>query len=489
MKILFINTNQFKEPWPVVPIGLLKVATYVKWKGYQVEVLDLCFSKKFKNDIKAKIDSFKPDIVAASIRNIDNSAGFHTLFLLSHTKKIIDAIKNSFTGPIIVGGPAVSINTEEILEYLDLKYAVRGDGEEAFHTFLKDVAKHEGVTFRGEDGTKSHEPMRVKNMDKLPFVDFTLIDLSEYVKYDSPVQIQTKRGCALKCSYCTYNHIEGGKYRLRDPNLVVDEIQFTNMETGVDHFEIVDSCFNIPLNHSKAILKEIYRRKLNVRIRTMGFNPGAIDDELVDLLRKTGFQDLDVGIESGSDTTLRGLNKNFNVAQIYKAERLLHANKIPLIWYLLIGGPYESINTLIETLKVLKKINKDYDLVNFGIGLRVYKGAPLAGGKAGMLEPVTYEPEASLDDLKVIIKYVSLHKFNYFMYDEDEETPNFIKKMLVWLNDFLNTQRPAWEMFSPMQKVKNMIGVMPFNRAIYYLRHKKLLDQYKIPELLEKGEV
>ena len=39
------------------------------------------------------------------------------------------------------------------------------------------------------------------------------------------IQVQTKRGCALNCAYCTYNCIEGKRWRLRDPEAVAGEIE------------------------------------------------------------------------------------------------------------------------------------------------------------------------------------------------------------------------------------------------------------------------
>ena len=97
--------------------------------------------------------------------------------------------------------------------------------------------------------------------------------LALYKLYNTPFSIQTKRGCALACTYCTYNRIEGRAYRLRSPAAVADEIEDFVKSTGIRTVEIVDSTFNVPLDHAKAVLAEIISRSLKLRLLTMGLNP------------------------------------------------------------------------------------------------------------------------------------------------------------------------------------------------------------------------
>ena len=50
---------------------------------------------------------------------------------------------------------------------------------------------------------------------------------------------------------------------------------------------------------------------LDLELRTMGLNPGAVDEELADLLKAAGFQEVDLGAEAGCASSLRSLGKNF----------------------------------------------------------------------------------------------------------------------------------------------------------------------------------
>ena len=55
---------------------------------------------------------------------------------------IVDHCKREFPGPIIIGGPSVGISGKEMLEYFDLEYAVRRDGEAVMSEFVKRLGSH-----------------------------------------------------------------------------------------------------------------------------------------------------------------------------------------------------------------------------------------------------------------------------------------------------------------------------------------------------------
>ena len=76
MRVLLINSNRFKQPWPVMPFGLCCVAASLEKSGCEVDFLDLCFSRNCARDIHNAVTDFKPNMVGVGIRNIDNSAGF-----------------------------------------------------------------------------------------------------------------------------------------------------------------------------------------------------------------------------------------------------------------------------------------------------------------------------------------------------------------------------------------------------------------------------
>ncbi|WP_457755586.1 B12-binding domain-containing radical SAM protein [Thermodesulfatator indicus] len=501
-KILLINSNRFKQPWPVIPFGLCHIAAVTEKAGHEVKVLDLCFSRNPAREISSMIKEFQPDVVGVSIRNIDNGAGFNTQFLIADVKKeVIEPLKKVYKGPIVIGGPAVSINPVEILDYLGLNFAIKGDGELSFLAFVENIQNEETLKqIKGLHIVKNgkiiaaNEPWRVPCLDEIPFVNPTkYINVDKYRKFNSPLQIQTKRGCSLSCSYCTYNAIEGKFYRLKNPKKVVDEIEFLVKETGITHVEFTDSTFNIPINHCKNILKELKKRNLKLKLRTMGLNPGAVDEELIELMKEAGFMDVDLGAESGSNITLKTLGKNFTKKDIIKAGDLLKRYKIPTTWYLLVGAPKESIFTLKETYETLIKAASKWDLINIGIGLRVYNQAPVTKfiskkPEDNFLKPYHYEPEEiSLNEVKIYTKWMALHNDNFFMYDEDENTPPFVLMLGSALIKIFAPRQPIWRLFILIRKIQRFTGITWLRKFLFLRKYRKIIERLEEKLKRENG--
>jgi radical SAM superfamily enzyme YgiQ (UPF0313 family) len=202
------------------------------------------------------------------------------------------------------------------------------------------------------------------------------LDLRAYGARGTPYPIQTKRGCALRCSYCVYNTIEGRQYRLRRPADVVDEIEEA-LEHGIKSFDFVDSTFNLPVEHARAVCDELAVRDLPVMLSTMGLNPAGVTPALVADLKRARFESVMCTPESASEATLRSLGKGFGVAEIERAALLLREASIPTYWFFLLGAPGETIETVAETLAFCEKHIPAQHMVLFATGIRVYPGTPL----------------------------------------------------------------------------------------------------------------
>lgn len=496
MRVLLINANRFKQPWPVLPVGLCCVASTLKKADHETKVLDLCFSRKTEKMIRKTVADFNPEVVGIGIRNIDNCSGYHTIFLMDDIRKnIVLPLKDVFHGPIIIGGAAVGISAPEILTFLDLPYAIRGDGEAAMLEFLDRIEKRYSlqempglVEQRGGKIIQNNPPMIIQNLDDLSFSRcWEWIDLKPYQQTGSPLLIQTKRGCTLTCAYCTYNQIEGCTWRLRSPKSVADEIEEALEITGIRQFEFTDSTFNIPLEHTKTVLREIISRKLNVRLQVMGINPAAVDSEFVSLLKEAGFTEVDLGVESGCNEILKVLGKRFDVKTIEKSGKLLHDAGISVrSWALLLGAPNETEKTVKKTLSTIRKAANSWEIVDIGIGIRVYKGAPIAKRmkredpcctEDNFFRPVTYVPyDITLDEIKILTKREALKYANFYMYDEDQEFSLALLITATWLLRLVAPNQPLWRIFIVLRKIEIWTGINFVRRIIHEIRYLKMVS-------------
>jgi organic radical activating enzyme len=489
-KVLLINSNRFKHPWPVIPFGLCYIATVLETNGnHNVCFLDLCFSTDCENDIQKAVRNFVPDVIGISIRNIDDTGGYKIHFLLEDVKNdVVDHCKKEFSGPIVIGGPSVGINGREMLDYFDLEFAVRGDGEAVMLEFVKRIDNRqsleglEGLIIRREKTIiQDNEPFRVQDLDSLPFPKpLRYLDLQQYRRYGSPVHIQTKRGCALRCSYCTYNKIEGKKYRLRNPLRVADEIENLVKETGINHIEFTDSIFNMPLTHAKEVLREVIRKKLDLRLHTMGLSPGSIDEELLDLMKYAGFNEVDIGAESACNEVLESLAKDFKREDVIKTADLLKRKKIPVTWFIMLGSIAEARETVLETLNTMGRVASKWDLVFVSTGVRVYNGAPIADAllkynkhvtSDNFLHPVKIDPEKiSLENIHSIAKGFSSRFPNFYFYEKEHKIPDWLLITGNFLLKIFHSRQPVWRLLILLKRIEWILGISLVKRGIYELK-------------------
>ena len=486
-KVLLINSNRFKHPWPVIPFGLCYIATVLEFtENHDVFFLDLCFSSDCLKDIHSTIQSFKPEVIGVSIRNIDDTGGYNVHFLLEDVKNdVIDYCKKEFSGPIIIGGPSVGISGREMLNYFDLEYAVRGDGETVMSEFVNRIENHlpmeglKGLIIRRERMIiQDSEPDRVMDLDTLPFPKLPrYLNLDLYRRYGSPLLVQTKRGCAFDCAYCTYNQIEGKQYRLRNPQLIADEIELLVKKSGINHVEFADSIFNVPLSHAKQVLRSVIDKKLNLKLHTMGLTPAAVDEELLNLMKDAGFNEVDIGAESISDTVLESLSKGFKLGDIIKTADLLKEKRIPATWFIILGAPVETRETVFKTLNLLRRIVSKWDLVFVSTGVRVYNGSPYANELSNMdkhctrdnfFRPVKIEPnKISLDEIRAIAKSFSFKYANYYFYEKEHITPGWLLITGNFLLKLFRSRQPVWRLLILLRMIDKGIGLSLIKKIIY----------------------
>jgi len=369
-----------------------------------------------------------------------------------------------------------------VLEYLGLELGIRGDGERAFVELLGRLERREplegagGLIWRREGRLLAdNPPLLVDDLDALPPTSVArYLDADAYRRYGTPIPIQTKRGCALGCTYCTYHLMEGRAFRLREPARVVAELERLVEETGNRRVELTDSVFNVPLAHTKAVLAAIARRGLRPELHAMGLNPAAVDEELVDRMVEAGFSSVDVGAEACSEITLAGLGKSYGQEALRRTAGLLHSRGLAIHWFLLVGGPGETPETLRETLGSIDELASPWDLIDVGVGVRVYNGSAIARelqqdprtrSADAFFSPVAYQPAgASLEALKRLTKEWALERTNCFMYDEDQTVPLRTLRMAAALLGAFAPGQPVWRTFIAHQKLQRLLGVQALRR-------------------------
>ena len=427
MRVLLVSANQERSPDPVAPLGLCYVATATAEAGHDVELLDLCFAADVEAAIATAVRDLRPEAIGVSLRNVDNCAYPDTVSYLAHYRRVVDACRAASPAPIVLGGSAFTTMPAYYLSALDVPYGVVGEGEVAFPALLArlgtGVAPGElgGIASRDrQTGTaRVNPPEWLPSLDGLR-VSRRFIDNRQYLERGGMANLQTKRGCHFKCTFCAYPVIEGQGMRTRDPALVAAEVEEL-LEQGIGQFFIVDSIFNAPRGYAERVCAAL--RPLGKHIRWSCFvGPGNFTDELAGLMLEAGCQSVDFGTDAASGDTLRGFRKSFNVDDILAASAVCRARGLPFCHSLVFGGEGETWETVDETIAVMDACRPT--AVTAMCGVRVYPETPLARiliargevpSPEALYEPYFYFAPAVRDGLAELISGVARERGNWLL--------------------------------------------------------------------------
>jgi len=379
-KVLLVNCNTEKAPYPIPPLGLCLLSASLEGTR-EVSIYDCMFDEGA--GLVDRVLQFNPDYIGFSIRNIDSTMPDSVYYVDDQVSRIILPVTKVTSAKIILGGSGFSIFPQELMELTQADYGIIGEGETAFRQLLDALDRGEDVlssgnlwvrsAVKGRKGRRFIHPVIFP--DRFSEIDCK-IDFTPY-KERGAYSIQTKRGCSHGCIYCTYPLLEGTAFRTRKPGDIVDEIEQAHGRLEDVMFEFVDSTFNDPAGHAEAICREIIRRKLRVRMRTMGINPRNSGEELFELMMEAGFVQIDATPDTASPTLLANLGKGFELQEVRQMATDIRKFDLPTMWFFLFGGPGENDKTFKETLDFIDQYINPEDLVYMAAGLRVYPGTAL----------------------------------------------------------------------------------------------------------------
>ncbi len=249
-----------------------------------------------------------------------------------HLVALIHAVKPEVV--IVLGGPEVSYNADEVLrENPSVHYVVQGEGEEVFNHLIDrlnhrenplspSIAGLRGRTTRG-DLAGSSEIVEVHDLDSIPFPyeGEEMENLTRKIIY-----YESSRGCPFNCQYC----LSGNQNTVRFFSLdrVMKELQWF-IDQGVKQVKFVDRTFNCAKHHHLPIMKFLAAAKTdtNFHLEMEGDVMGPEEVHILTTAPKDRFQ-IEVGIQSTHEPTLLAIRRKNRwdhiqsvISPIIKAER------------------------------------------------------------------------------------------------------------------------------------------------------------------------
>jgi radical SAM family protein len=164
---------------------------------------------------------------------------------------LCNLLKQTFPDtPVIIGGSVFSRLVEKddqmvayFRRYFD--FVCRFEGEQPMDAFLSSSdprrARTPNLAFLEDDQlvlTPLCEPL---GMQAIPTPDFEGLPFEEYLTPEIVLPLLTTRGCYWgKCAFCYHGMIYQDRYRMRDPELIAQDVAQLNRIHGARHFAFND---------------------------------------------------------------------------------------------------------------------------------------------------------------------------------------------------------------------------------------------------------
>lgn len=418
MRLLLVSANRERSPYPVFPIGLAYLAAPLEAAGHELQALDLCFEQEPEATLSSCLDSFSPDLVLFSLRNVDNVTWPASRSYLAGIKALVDLCAGRV--PAVAGGSGFSLMPREILAELGADFGVVGEGEELLPVLVERIAAGEspaglpGVVIRGCDTFLPPRPV-----ERISTPSRGLFQVSRYQREGGMANLQTKRGCPFSCVYCTYPLLEGRSIRLRPISDIIAEIRSLKSDFGVSYIYFVDDIFNYPTGFATELCRAMAAEQFGINWSAF-INPAFMSPALLDAMLAAGCDALEYGTESGSPVMLRNLGKAFSVDDVRSASLLCRQRGVDFAHYILFGGPGETRETVLESFGLMDELEPTAVIAMTGI--RIFPGTPLyrtaleegiITADTDLLKPVFYVSPAIADGLADLVAGEALKRMNW----------------------------------------------------------------------------
>ncbi len=347
---------------------------------------------QFIEEYNSEIDEEINKIIETGSKLVGFTLYFTTLYF---TLEIIKRLKSRSPNTLIVlGGPSTDEHAGglELLDNPNVDAVVIREGDETLPemcTVLKEkgrLIKMPGLAFK-EGNQIIYGGIRnpIPSLDTIPFPDYSDFELTRY-KLPESLNFFSSRSCVNKCHYCSERNYFM-LFRVRSGKSLFEEVQFQlSYFPNVKFFNFNDSVFN----GSLKTVREFSELLLKNNVRIVWGGQGIIRDmtpELLNLMAKAGCVSINFGVETGSDTVRKSMNKNnFTNKLAAKLLKDTHDAGIKVTTNFMFGYPTETEEDFQMTLNFIRQNYKWIDHVypsnfftSFMPGTYLYENSEMFG--------------------------------------------------------------------------------------------------------------
>ena len=387
---------------PPVWVGLL--ATFIRKHGFSVAILDANAENLTPEEIAERVAEICPMLTAVVVYGHQPSASTQNM---TSAGEICTAVKlrSPALKVLLVGGHVAAL-PERTLQEEVVDFVCGGEGLFTVFELLQvlksahtdDYHKIRGLWYHDNNRIIKSTPAAslVKDLDReIPTMAWDLLPMDKYRAHNwhcfggldrKPyAAIYTTLGCPYHCSFCCIQApFKSGEqalgyktrvnsYRLWHPDSVIAQIDTLVRDYGVKNIKIADEMFVLNPRHVTGICNRIIERGYNLNIWAYA-RVDTVRTEMVDKLKRAGFNWLAFGIEAANEHVRDEAQKGFNQQDIYQTVEAVRDAGINVIGNYIFGLPEDNLESMQATLDLALELNCEF--ANFYCAM-AYPGSQL----------------------------------------------------------------------------------------------------------------
>src|SRR5688572_14081464 len=379
------------------------IATFVRTKGFSVEIVDAEADELTPDQAADRVKALSPVLAAIVVYGHQPSASTQNM---TGASALASAIKNVDPAvPLLMVGGHVAALPEQTLADEACDFVSCDEGLHTITDLLAalkarrdpDLSRVRGLVYRDRGrAIRNDAAPLVKDLDgEMPGVAWDLLPMGSYrahnwhcfgdLERQPYAAIYTTLGCPYHCSFCCIQapfksgervmglRPEANSYRFWSPAKVVEEIDLLVNTHGVRNIKIADEMFVLNQRHVVGICDLLIERGYNLNIWAYA-RVDTVKDNLLDKLKRAGFNWLALGIEAADDRVLTDVDKRYEVDEVYDTVRRIKQAGISIIGNYIFGLPEDTHETMQQTLDLALDLNCEF--ANFYSAM-AYPGSPL----------------------------------------------------------------------------------------------------------------
>ncbi len=382
-KIVLFHPNPFSatRPYTGAPLGLLAISRILDKEGYEIKLIHPFTHREFQEEVLKECGE-------ALCLGISCITGYQ----IYEGRMVAKRVKERFPQlPIIWGGWHPSILPKETVrdEYVDV--VVKGQGERTFaelvHCLEDDEDKGQvlGITYQENEELIDNPDRPLENLDNFPPIPYHLIDVEKFVgpqEYGKrSLLYYTSYGCPNRCGFCVEEIVTKRKWVGLSAEKIVDELKDMKSKYGIDSVAIIDSNFFVNKSRVKKMCELMLEKKVEIKWGNVNGRPTTLrsyNDELWQLMKRSGLGCILTGAESGDQETLDYMRKDAKAEDILELARFCNKYDIKILCSYLAGFPWSADpricrekvdNELRVSLSQIKELFKIHSRIRFMFAL------------------------------------------------------------------------------------------------------------------------